>query len=105
MLLTDDSTHELFYMSVGTGVLLMILLTSTLAAPVLAADYTPASLVATAYPDGVVGIEYIIDLDPLAVRVSIPLFVSDLPDLLVVNQDGLPLVATQAGSTTRYSSS
>lgn len=98
MLLTDDPIHELIHMRVGTTILLTILLVSTLSIPALAADYAPVSLVATVYPDGVVGVEYSVDTDPLAVRVTVPLFGTDFPDLLVVNQDGLPLVTAQAGS-------
>ncbi len=97
MLLTDAPIHELIHMRVDTAILLTILLASTLSIPALAADYAPVSLVATVYPDGVVDVEYIVDTDPLAVRVTVPLFGTDFPDLLVVNQDGLPLVTAQAG--------
>ena len=84
----------------GWGVLLLVVLIS--ASPMhiaLSADYTPSSLIVIVYSDGIVGVEYHVESDPTAVRVSMPLFGSTFTDLLVVNQDGLPLVTTQLGST------
>jgi uncharacterized membrane protein len=91
---------KLIIMRVVWGTFLFVFLLAS--APLLSAfsaDYTPTSLTATIYVDGVVGIEYNVDVNPTAVRVTIPLFGSNFPDLLVVNQDGLPLAATQSGSS------
>ncbi len=79
--------------------LFVFLLTSAPLLNTFSADYTPTSLTATIYVDGVVGIEYNVDVNPTTARMTIPLFGSNFPDLLVVNQDGLPLAATKSGSS------
>jgi len=86
-------------MRTGLGLLLLLLLLTSPVPISLSLDYTPTSLAVTLYIDGVVGIEYKGDVNPTAVRVTIPLLSSRFPDLLVVNQNGLPLVTSQSGSS------
>ncbi len=64
-----------------------------------AADYTPVSLIAIVYVDGVVGVQYVVDVSPTQARVTVPLFGSTFSDVLIVNTEGLPLVYTQSGSS------
>ncbi len=64
-----------------------------------AADYTPTGVEATVYADGVVGITYRLDVDPTLARIKVPLFGAQFTDLLIVNQDGLPLNSVLFGST------
>ncbi|MCX6649912.1 MAG: hypothetical protein NTV61_11095 [Candidatus Bathyarchaeota archaeon] len=93
-------SFQLTLMRSGWGVLLLVvLIPASMMQLALSADYTPSSLTTIVYSDGVVGVEYHVEAAPTAVRVSLPLFGSTYTDLLVVNQDGLPLVTTQAGST------
>ena len=86
-------------MRIGLGALLVLILVSSSVPNLLSADYTPNSLSATIYVDGVVGIEYNVEVDIMAVKVTIPLVSSTFSDLLVVNQNGLPLVTTQIDSS------
>ncbi len=62
------------------------------------AEYAPQSLTATVYSDGTVGIVYSIDMDPTLARISLPLFGLTFTDLIVVNENGLPLLASESGS-------
>ncbi len=77
------------------AVMLLCLLPVSVA---FSADYTPVSLTATVYVDGIVGVEYVVDVNPTQARVTVPLFGSTFSDLLIVNTEGLPLVSTQSGS-------
>lgn len=54
-------------------------------------SYSPSELVFTVYADGVVAIDYTTDVDPTQARVNITLFGSLYQDLIVEDQDGLPL--------------
>ncbi len=78
------------------AVMLLCLLPVSVA---FSADYTPVSLTATVYVDGIVGAEYVVDVNPTQARVTVPLFGSTFSDLLIVNTEGLPLVSTQSGSS------
>ncbi len=78
------------------AVMLLCLLPVSVA---FSADYTPVSLTATVYVDGIVGVEYVVDVNPTQARVTVPLFGSTFSDLLIVNTEGLPLVSTQSGSS------
>ena len=43
------------------------------------------------YSDGVVAVDYLVDVDPTMVKMNVPLFGSIYLDTQVVDQDGLPL--------------
>ena len=66
---------------------------------VLSADYSPTNLVASLYIDGVVVVEYSVAIDPTLAKVTIPLFGTQYSSLFAVDQNDLPLVATQSGSS------
>ncbi|MFH1327237.1 MAG: hypothetical protein ABIH76_00050 [Candidatus Bathyarchaeota archaeon] len=53
--------------------------------------YTPNELVLNVYTDGVVGVEYNVELDITYPRVEVPLFGVIYENLLVGDQDGIPL--------------
>jgi uncharacterized membrane protein len=86
-------------MRIGLGTLLILIIVASSVPYIHSADYTPTSLTVAIYTDGVIGIEYNVEVDILAAKVTIPLFTSSFPDLLVVNQDGLPLVMTPIDSS------
>jgi uncharacterized membrane protein len=86
-------------MRVGHAVLFLLILTAFAAPPVHSESYTPQSLSLTVYGDGTVGAVYIVDVDPTLVRVAVPLFGSMFPDIIVVDENGLPLVTSASGST------
>ena len=54
-------------------------------------SYTPEELVFTVYADGVVTVDYTVEVDPTRARVNITLFGTIYEDLTVEDQDGLPL--------------
>ena len=81
------------------GTLLVLIIVSSAVPYLHSADYSPTSLTATIYVDGVIGVEYNVEVDIMAVKVTIPLFTSSFLDLLVVNQNGLPLVMTPIDSS------
>ncbi len=85
-------------MRVGYVVILLLFLSASTVPHVFSADYTPQRLVVTVYADGSAGVVYGIDVDPTLVRVSVPLFGSTFTDLLVVNENGLPLVTSESTS-------
>lgn len=75
------------------------ILVASLAVPLAySADYTPTRLFFTVYSDGVVSVDYTLDVDPTLVKVSIPLLGSLFRDVLVVDQDGIPLDYSASGS-------
>jgi uncharacterized membrane protein len=80
-------------------VAILLLLIGALTPVSNAADYTSLELSTTVYADGAVGIVYYVEADPTAVRIAVPLFGTDFSDLIVVNQDGIPLVTSESGST------
>lgn len=86
-------------MRIGLGTFLVLIIVSLSVPYIHSADYTPTSLTATIYVDGVIGVEYNVEVDIMAVKVTIPLFSSSFTDLLVVNQNGFPLVMTQIDSS------
>jgi uncharacterized membrane protein len=61
-------------------------------------DYTPTRLFFTVYGDGVVSVDYSVDVDPTLVKVNVTVFGIILRDVLVVDQDGLPLDYTVSDS-------
>lgn len=76
----------------GRLLLVVVLLVVTAATPLAySADYTPTRLFFTVYGDGVVSVDYSIDVDPTLVKVKVTVFGTILRDVLVVDQDGLPL--------------
>ncbi|HIH88231.1 TPA: hypothetical protein HA344_03355 [Candidatus Bathyarchaeota archaeon] len=91
-------------MRVDRVVLIMLLLAGATIPYALSADYTPQSLTLTVYADGMVEVVYNVDVDPTLVKVSVPLFGSTFPDLLVVNEEGLPLMTVEVGFTTTVDS-
>jgi len=68
-----------------------LLLASAATPPAYSADYTPTRLFFTVYGDGVVSVDYSVDVDPTLVSVNVTVFGVMLTDILVVDQDGLPL--------------
>lgn len=83
------------------GLLLLVvglLVASVATPPAYSADYTPTRLFFTVYGDGVVSVDYSVDVDPTLVRVNVTVFGTILMDVLVVDQDGLPLDYAVSGS-------
>ncbi|MCD6480383.1 hypothetical protein J7L65_06345, partial [Candidatus Bathyarchaeota archaeon] len=65
--------------------ILLTLLTS------LQGAYTPLELTIRVYDDGYVAVDYVISLDPTLVEVNVTLFGLLYQDLMVEDQEGLPL--------------
>lgn len=65
---------------------------------IYAVDYTPVGLLSTIYSDGVVDINYDVDVAPTLARVSFTLFGASYHDLIVTNTNGLPITYTLQGS-------
>jgi uncharacterized membrane protein len=87
---------------IGRWVLLILLIFTNLPVKtVLSSDYSPTNLVATLYVDGVVVIEYSVEIDPTLAMVTIPLFGAQYSSLIVVDQNDIPLVISQIGSSIR----
>ncbi len=79
--------------------LLMLILTSN---PIEAQpSYSPRSLIFRVYADGGVSVDYTVSVDASRVRVNITLFGSQLQELIVEDQEGLPLAysPTEGGLT------
>jgi uncharacterized membrane protein len=55
------------------------------------ADYTPKGLNIQLYPDGIADIEYTIETDPEKPRINVTLFGLIYSDLIILDQDELPL--------------
>jgi hypothetical protein len=55
------------------------------------ADYTAQGLKIQLYPDGVVDIEYTIETNPEKPRINVTLFGSIYSDLIILDQEELPL--------------
>ena len=72
-------------------ILILVLLSS--AAPLVGGQtyYTPLELSFTVYSDGYVAVDYYADVDPTRPRVNVSLFGSQYLDILVEDQDELPL--------------
>jgi uncharacterized membrane protein len=57
-------------------------------------DYTPSELSFVVYSDGYVAVDYEVEVDPTKSRVQVLLFGTLYEDLLIEDQDGLPLDST-----------
>jgi uncharacterized membrane protein len=68
--------------------LLMLTLSSH---PSFSEETTPETLMLTAYPDGFVSVDYTLQVDPTFPTQNITAFGQVLEDLLIVDNDGLPL--------------
>ncbi|MDH5791660.1 MAG: hypothetical protein OEZ44_05695 [Candidatus Bathyarchaeota archaeon] len=82
---------------------LIIVLTLTLflaAAPYAFGQeqYSPRELTFVVYQDGYVAVDYYVDVDPTKARVNVTIFGSQCLDLMVEDQDGLPLDSSQHDS-------
>ena len=77
------------FTSFSVAVILALLMAKQ--AVVAQPSYTSRELVFTVYADGVVAVDYTADVDPTLARVNITLFGSLYQDLIVEDQDGLPL--------------
>ena len=77
----------------GGAVLALLLASTILAVPLASCEpsYTPLELTFVVYADGYVAVDYFCDVDPTKVEVNVSLFGSLYEDLLVEDQDGLPL--------------
>ena len=71
--------------------LVVFLLTSAATPSTSSVDYTPTRLFFTIYGDGVVSVEYSVDVDPTLARLNVTVFGDIFSDVLIVDQDGLPL--------------
>jgi uncharacterized membrane protein len=72
--------------------LFALLLTLTLTShPSLSEETTPETLLLTVYPDGFVFVDYTLQVDPTFPTQNITAFGQVLEDLLIVDNDGLPL--------------
>lgn len=72
--------------------ILLLLSLSALTIPAQAQQpYTPRDLVLTVYADGVVQVEYSIEVDVSFARITVALFGTIFENLVVADQDGLPL--------------
>ncbi len=62
-------------------------------------EFTPLDIVFKIYSDGTVRVDYYVEADPSRIRVDLPLFGIHLDNLLILDQDGLPLdsIATETG--------
>lgn len=81
------------------GIIIASFLILTIAPAVWAQPaYTPIELFFTVYSNGVAAVDYSAEVDPTLVRVDIPLFGSLYQELLVLDQDGLPLNYTMRGN-------
>jgi hypothetical protein len=71
----------------------MLLVSMTLAVPLTSCEpsYTPLELTFVVYADGYVTVDYFCDVDPTKVEANVSLFGYLYEDLLVEDQDGLPL--------------
>jgi uncharacterized membrane protein len=86
-------------MRVSYALLLIAVILSASTTPyAFSAEYASQSLTVTVYADGLAGIVYGVDVDPTLVRLPLPLFGFTLIDLLVVNENGVPLVTSKSGS-------
>ena len=59
--------------------------------PSFSEETTPETLLLTAYPDGFVSVDYTLQVDPTFPTQNITVFGQVLEDLLIVDNDGLPL--------------
>jgi len=69
---------------------LLLMLTLT-AQPSFSEETTPETLLLTVYPDGFVSVDYTLQVDPTFPTQNITAFGQVLEDLLIVDNDGLPL--------------
>jgi len=71
----------------------LVLIILTASVPFVAGQetYTPLELSFIIYPDGYVAVDYSADVDPTKARVDVDLFGSLYQDMLIDDQDGLPL--------------
>ena len=58
-------------------------------------QYSPRELTFVVYQDGYVAVDYYVDVDPTKARVNVTIFGSQCLDLMVEDQDGLPLDSSQ----------
>ena len=79
------------YLNKRTLAILNLLPLFTSLISVYAQDYSPSSLTVKVYSDGSTDIEYIVEPDPLKARVEVMLFGENIQDLLVIDQDRIPL--------------
>lgn len=68
-------------------------------------DYMPTRLFFTVYGDGVVDVDYMVDVDPTLVKVKVPVFGAILRDVLVVDQDGIPSTTPSQARSWRWTAS
>jgi uncharacterized membrane protein len=61
-------------------------------------QYSPRELTFVVYQDGYVAVDYYVDVDPTKARVNVTIFGSQCLDLMVEDQDGLPLDSAQHDS-------
>lgn len=81
------------------AILLLSLLLITSVTTVSAQEVTPQYLELTVYNDGTVKAVYDVETDPTAVRVDVELFGSSFSNLVVRDDEGLPIRASVQGST------
>ncbi len=81
------------------AILLLSLLLITSITTVFAQEVTPQYLELTVYNDGTVKAIYDVETDPIAVRVDVELFGSSFSNLVVRDDEGLPIEASVQGST------
>ncbi len=81
--------------------LLVILMLAMSLIPVVYAqeDITPVSLEVKIYTDGSALVQYIVESDPTKVRVSVDLFGDSYNNLIIRDEDGLPLDSESSGSS------
>jgi len=57
-------------------------------------DVTPTSLEVKVYPDGSTLVTYIVESDPTKVRVEVDLFSDNYNNLIIRDEDGIPLASS-----------
>jgi len=77
----------------------LLLLSMVISTPLVMGQeyYSPNDLSFTVYDDGYVVVDYTVDVDPTMVRVNVSLFGSLYQNLLILDQDLLPLDSTASG--------
>jgi len=90
-----EATGRLLVMKKNAVFMILLILFAPLTGVMGQEDFTPREISFIIYTDGYVAVDYSCDLDPTLVRVNVTLFGSLYLDVLVLDQDELPLDYSQ----------